>query len=154
MAVDATEIVPGIYQGAMPPAGGDVARAGFSLLVLAALGPEYPRPPTSASYPGVRVLHVPLDDNFELVTADEGRRAIAAAREVAMWARSGHRVLVTCHLGRNRSGLISALAVRLLTGLSPMRAIARVQSQRSGALRNPAMQRFLIAEGEKLRALR
>ncbi len=52
--------------------------------------------------------------------------------------RHGERVLVTCAMGRNRSGLISALAMRQAYKITGDHAIAAVRSARGpNALNNP-----------------
>jgi protein-tyrosine phosphatase len=60
-----------------------------------------------------------------------------SAQMVAEVVLRGCRALVTCHAGINRSGIISAVAVMLLTGLPPRMAIDQVRAGRPGALRNP-----------------
>jgi protein-tyrosine phosphatase len=91
---------------------------------------------------GIHVLRVPLDDVVNPTTSDL-RRAAGAAKEVAKLVRSGRRVLVTCAMGLNRSGLVNALALRELTGASGVHCSAHVQNKRKGALSNPTFQRLL-----------
>lgn len=101
-------IVPGLAQGGCPSVGPWVRAYGFDTLVLAA--EEYQ--PSAESFPGVRVVHVPLDD---AVPTERDKRAISAAGHfVAVEVSRGHRVLVTCQAGRNRSGIIVAVALRHL----------------------------------------
>lgn len=117
-----------LYQGHAPPTGDAVWRAGFDVLALCA--EEY----QPSDFPGVRVLHVPLDDACP--TPREWLIANGAAQETALMLRGGRRVLVTCWQGRNRSGLVVALALRRL-GLTGEQAVARVKERRVGALTNP-----------------
>lgn len=117
-----------LYQGHAPPTGDAARHAGFDAIVLCA--EEYQ--PTD--FPGVRVLHVPLDDARP--TPEEWLRANVAARDVASLLRAGKRVLVTCWQGRNRSGLVVALALRRM-GMTGQQAVERVRSRRAGALTNP-----------------
>ena len=49
--------------------------------------------------------------------------------------RAGHRVLVHCHKGRSRSGMINALVVRQLE-ISGAEAVDLVRRQRPESLRN------------------
>jgi protein-tyrosine phosphatase len=56
----------------------------------------------------------------------------------------GAQVLVTCRMGKNRSGLVSALALHLLTGQSGKACIQHIQSRRKGALRNPGFNECLV----------
>lgn len=113
-----------IAQGSAPPV--NVALP-FDVVVLAAM--EY-----QPALPGFKVLHVPLDDGPPPTRAD---RAIirGAARRVADHVRAGDRVLVTCWQGRNRSGVISGLAMREL-GVDGRSAAARIRQARNG-LTNP-----------------
>lgn len=107
-------------------------RKGFGALVLSA--EEY-QPPARA-FPGVRVKHAPLDDHYDPLTPREWDCIISAANFVAHNVRRGRRTLVTCQAGLNRSGIITAMAVCLLTGMSGREAVELVQSRRPDALCN------------------
>jgi protein-tyrosine phosphatase len=85
--------------------------------------------PRGANFPGVHVIHAGFDDDYSL-SEEERTIAVRAAREVARHVRSGDKVLVTCQQGRNRSGLVAALAVHLLTGMSGKDAARFVQKRR------------------------
>ena len=115
-----------LAQGARPPVG---VRLPFDVIVLAAW--EY-----QPKMPGYEVMHVPLDDEFELpVTTEDHMRIQAAARAVARRVRAGRRVLVTCHQGRNRSGVIAGLALVEL-GMPRNQVVRRIRTLRNG-LTNP-----------------
>jgi protein-tyrosine phosphatase len=109
-----------------------VARNGFKALVLSA--EEY-QPPRHA-FPGVRVMHAPLDDHYDPITVEEWDHIIRAANFVVHNVSRGRRTLVTCQAGLNRSGIITALAVCLLTGASGRQAVDLVQRRRPDALSN------------------
>jgi len=113
-----------LAQGSAPP---PRARIPFDVVVLAA--EEY-----QPDLPGYRVLHVPLDDGPppDKVTR---LRIRSAARTVADHVRIGHRVIVTCWQGRNRSGVIAGLALVEL-GVPRDRAVRRIRELRDG-LTNP-----------------
>jgi len=49
----------------------------------------------------------------------------------------GERVLVTCWQGRNRSALVAALALYLLSGADGGGILRHIQGRRPGALTNP-----------------
>lgn len=129
--VHATRIAPKLYQGSKPPIGERLREIGVDVLILCAM--EY-QPPES-DFPGVRVEHAPLDDG-EL---DERQWKIAqkAATKAALAVRSGKRTLVTCAMGANRSGLVTALTLRQLTGRSGSRIIRHIRDRRPGSLCNP-----------------
>jgi protein-tyrosine phosphatase len=113
----------GLWQGSRPPQGKEIADAGFDVLVLTAM--EY-QPPSEA-FPGVRVLHTPLDDAEP--TAVERSMAFGASAAVAEALKRGKRVLVTCQMGLNRSGWVVARALQL-GGVSRRESIAMVRRAR------------------------
>jgi protein-tyrosine phosphatase len=123
---DYSYLMPGalLAQGSAPPAGVSLP---FDVIVLAA--EEY-----QPDLPGYEVMHVPLDDGPppDRVTR---MRIRSAARKVADHVSLGHRVLVTCWQGRNRSGVIAGLALVEL-GLPRERAVRRIRVYRDG-LTNP-----------------
>jgi hypothetical protein len=130
--IDATRIAPGLYQGSAPPHGSAVRECGFTTLVLCAQEIQ----PGSVDFPGVTVVHAPNSDDGTRITQAQWQTAIQAAEIVARRVRGGERVLVTCAAGRNRSGLVSALALHLLTGISGAEAARLVKAQRHNALTN------------------
>lgn len=149
MPLDATQIIPGLYQGSAPPPGRTLAQAGFKKLILCAMefqpphlvpayanniiGLEAPDP-----FPGVEVFYAPNDDNpLEPATREQLLIAIGAARSTAMTLQHGGKVLVTCWMGLNRSGLVSALTLHILLGCSGRKAVQMVQQKRPNALKNP-----------------
>lgn len=129
-ALDADEILPGLYQGSGPPPGDAVQRCGFDLLVLAA--EEY----QPAMFFGVGVIRMSLQDAN--LTIGEWLDANLVAADVAKAVRAGKKVLVTCYAGINRSGLVTALAVHALTGWSGDQIVKHIRQCRDGALSNEA----------------
>lgn len=122
-----------IAQGSRPPVG---VRLPFDVIVLSAW--EY-----QPEMPGFEVLHVPLDDDPATPVSEEDRTRIqATARRVARRIRAGRRVLVTCHQGRNRSGVIAGLALVAL-GVPGAEAANRIRHLRNG-LTNPHFHRMVI----------
>ncbi len=139
--IKADRVAPRLHQGSVPPRGRAVRAAGFDVLVLAAR--EYQ--PRGREFPGVRVLHAPLDD-AEL-TATEVLTYEAAAQAVAEAVREGKRVLVTCFAGLNRSGIITARALQHLR-IPTDHAIRMVRKARGkSALCNDDFVRQLISTG-------
>lgn len=95
-------------------------------------------------FPGVDVVRAALNDDGSPMTRDEAFSAVSAAGRVISWLRGGNRVLVTCMQGRNRSGLVCALALCKGAGLSLDKAVEAIRAARGdGALRNPYFLRFL-----------
>ena len=155
--VDATRIVPHLYQGAWPLAGDSLQKAGFKILVLCAreYQPPHELPPEVEAaleglgamddlrqrwqdpFPGVVTIHAPNDDNSRLpVERRDLAVALQAARKVSSAVKQRQNVLVTCWQGRNRSGLVSALALHMLMGCGGAQAAEMVKRARRGALTN------------------
>lgn len=134
---DASEVAPGIYVGGCP----DIGCRVYDVIVLAAK--EYQ--PASESFPGVKVIHVPMDDT-DPMSNEAARTAIRTAMAVATLRRKGNKILVSCWAGLNRSGLIAALAIKLLYKVNTTQAISVIRNARgSFALNNPAFVRLIGA---------
>lgn len=122
-----------LAQGSKPPVGVSLP---FEVIVLAAW--EY-----QPNMRGFETIHIPLDDDFETpVSSRDKSRIHAVAHTVAERVRNGGRVLVTCHQGRNRSGVISGLAMVEL-GVARKEAVRRIRTMRNG-LTNPHFLRMLL----------
>lgn len=139
--MDADRIVSKLYIGSAPLPGPEVG-ALFDHLVLAAS--EYQ--PGPRNFPGVLVTYAPLEDELD-PPPRRWARAQAAADVVAEAMLRGERVLVTCMAGRNRSGLIAALALRRARNLSGAEAMELVRAARPNALTNPTFSRYLLTLG-------
>jgi hypothetical protein len=142
-----TEIVPGLWQGGYPRHGLEAVRdAGFNVLVLSAKELLKDVPDAYLTVPGLVVVRAPLDDSDELGPSENEARIAQAAAEVNVRAlRAGQNVLTTCAQGRNRSGLINALTLRELRGISGGEARWIVQQKRPNALTNRGFCKFLDA---------
>lgn len=141
MAIDAHEVYPGLWQGSLPVEGSALANLGFKGVVLCAMEHQ----PTASRFPGLHVVHAPNDDDFSrLPTREELATAVKAARTVASLVSQRKKVLVTCYAGKNRSGLVSALAIHFLTGQGGFASLLQVQKRRPKALRNPGFQNVLM----------
>lgn len=131
--LDVTRVAPKLYMGSAPRVGPALAQAGFDVVLLCAK--EYQ--PRSRELPGVLVVHCGIDDSLRPTEADI-ETAIDASRVAAMAIMEGKRVLISCWMGKNRSGLVTALTLMRLYGLSGPEAVHTVQAARPGALFNPA----------------
>jgi len=138
-ALDAHEITEGLWQGAAPPAGDALERLGFTVLFLCANDHQ----PPSGSHTGLRGYRVGLRDDGTPPTAKEIESAALAGRKVAELMAAGDKVLVTCQMGLNRSGLVCALALYFSQEISGAQAMMKVQIRRPGALQNPWFQSIL-----------
>lgn len=123
----------------MPVEGSELGKAGFRVLVLCA--EEYQ--PPAARFPRLEVIYAPNDDSGQPFTALQAAIANMAAHRVADYVRRKQHVLVTCMMGKNRSGLVTALALHHLTGWSGKDCVARVRAKRPIALSNEAFVHYL-----------
>jgi len=139
MNLNASKISSHLYQGAYPPTGTTLESNGFTLLVLAA--EEYQ--PSSNFFPGVQVVHAPLDDHPYQLSQAEWDAIVRSAKLAGDNVMRGGRSLITCWEGRNRSGIITAVTLTLLTGWPADKAVARIRSRRPGALTNESFVRQL-----------
>lgn len=141
---DASEIYPNLWQGSRPPEGPALASYGYGAVVFCAKEWQ----PDVSRFPGIRVIYAPNDDDYSRgPTRKELTLALRAAREVAQLVARGVRVLVSCQMGLNRSGLVSALALHFLTGKNGLACILNVKRCRPHALANPGFQKALCGLG-------
>ena len=136
--MDVDQIAPRLYQGAHvhPEVHTIFLKAhGFGLHVLCA---RELQPNQHRSMP---LLRVHMDDCGPHEAYAEFLKAQKAAKTVFGFldhpANEHTRVLITCHLGINRSGLVMALVLRLM-GHSPQEAIKTIRERRPKALQNRA----------------
>jgi protein-tyrosine phosphatase len=136
----ASRVLRNLWQGSAPPIGLGVAQH-FDALVLCAK--EYQLPPEN--FPGVNVLHAPMNDDGTPMTPEEMKIAVQTAGRVISLLVQGRRVLITCRQGRNRSGMISTLAMCLgPPKFTPEHAVMAVRAARGpGAMQNRYFLSFL-----------
>jgi protein-tyrosine phosphatase len=135
----ADKIIDGLYQGGLPPGGDGLKNVGVHVLVLCAKEWQ-----DASAYSGLNVILAPGDDD---------RRPERLARSVDGWKRAGHEVaeqvkagccvLVTCMQGLNRSGIVTAFALRELTGMSGKNIVAHIQKRRENALFNETFAKYI-----------
>lgn len=133
-----TEILPDLWMGPAPtPEHALVGR--YDVVALTAK--EYQPDQTRFR---ARLLRAKLDDTLQPST-EELMWAFLTGRQVAQSVAEGKRTLVSCAMGKNRSGLVTALAARELMGLTGAEAARLVRSRRPIALTNPVFVRFLAS---------
>ena len=119
----------------------------FDLVVFCAK--EFPPPPQALRDRSrmTRAYFVPLDDSLTPITQDEAFAANQAAIVTAKSLLKGKRVIVTCMKGKNRSGLVTALALHILSGSGGAAALKHVRARRihveGQALTNPSFAELL-----------
>ena len=134
--LDASNIAPRLWMGSKPPFDRDLPKV--DLLVLAAREVQ----PTQLAFHGT-VYRCPLvDDHLELGAIAQ---ALQCAHTVAQVLLQKKTVLVTCSQGRNRSGLITGLALGYVTRMTGDQIIELIRSRRSvsGVLSNQAFCGYL-----------
>ena len=120
----------------------------FDTLVLCAEEVQFP----GESVPGLRILRCPMDD--AILSQEEARRALDTAERVVAELKAGRRVLVTCHQGRNRSGLVTALSLIGTYGMKPSAAISQIRQHRIQALTNKSFCEWLMGPERQQKANR
>lgn len=144
----AHNVLGGLWIGNAPPVksmhedGVDFGSlANFDTLILCAQ--EYQ--PEAGLFDVGEVVHAPMDDNPVMMTTRTASMAVRAAKHVVSALSEGKTVLVTCLAGRNRSGLVCALA--LCFGPPKMTADDAIRTVRGArgnhALANPLFVKFL-----------
>ena len=131
--IDASRLLPRLYIGSAPASANAVHAAGFRTLALCAIEIQ----PPAQALEGLRVLRCPITDDGSRPMPDEDWiRAVHTAQQVALLVRNDEPVLVTCAQGRNRSGIVCALALHFLYGWRGGECVRYVQMRRKGALGN------------------
>lgn len=133
-----TEMVPGLlWHGGCPVDFGWVRETGIEAVVDLADADTYP---PAGEIADTTYLKCPLVDGEDVPDPEVTLRL---AGLVAGLLRSERRTLVHCTFGRNRSGLVVALVVRDLLGLSGAQALAYVQERRHRTVNNAAFAEWL-----------
>lgn len=140
MPLDATRLLPRLHIGGVPSSAEAVQRAGFGLLVLCAAEIQ----PPDAALGTLRTLRCPLvDDPTVQMPQADWARAVKTAERVCREMLAGRSALVTCAQGINRSAMVCAIVLHLLTFQPAEEVIHHVRRRRQGALRNPQFVRAL-----------
>jgi protein-tyrosine phosphatase len=98
-----------------------------------------------------KAVYVPLDDNpYQPVSAADAKRVREIGAVLAKDILAGRRVLVTCAMGANRSGLVTGMTLRALGHHGPaavelIRARRIIEGGRQKALFNPVFAAFVTA---------
>ena len=123
--IDASRIYPKLWVGSFPPP--QLRAAGFDAVVLCASESQHVKP-------DIFTIRAPFDDAGRPITTEEFHRAWKASKVVTKLRANGKRVLVTCHMGVNRSAFVAALSLMQLEGLPAKIAIERVRKERQPAV--------------------
>lgn len=139
-------IVPNrIAQGAYPGFHPSIFDS-FDVVVYTA--EEY-QPKSMGCPDGKAVYALPLDDDiYRPVPPEVGKYAHHLAKILAGHAARGQKLLITCAMGANRSGLLTGLTLIYLNGMSGRSAVQLIKSRRKSgqqeALSNPMFEQYLL----------
>jgi protein-tyrosine phosphatase len=139
--VEIFEILDGqLYQSGAPQEAaewGPIQALGIDVVVdlFGTLDPGVPVEPNSILY-----VFWPIDDVAAMPAMGILQVLIDA---LVRLIRLGHKVLVHCHMGKSRSGLVNALVAMQLLGISGADAVALVRERRPGALGNAVFSSYL-----------
>jgi protein-tyrosine phosphatase len=128
-----------LFQGGAPPTGDALAKAGIDVLVLCAAENQ-----DASVYNDIEVICAPGDDDprvsrmMQFVPIWTKAAALVAER-----VRTGKNVLVTCMAGQNRSGMVTAIALHYLTGMTGEECVEHLQSRRMWALHNDTFAKYI-----------
>ena len=137
-AAPPSELVPGqLWHGGCPVDFAWVRATGIDVVLDLADADAHP---PAEEIDGLIYLKCPLVDHDAL--PDEGL-TLRLAGLVAGLVGDGHRALVHCTFGRNRSGLIVSLIVREALNLTGAQALEHVQSRRRGTVNNETFAAWL-----------
>jgi protein-tyrosine phosphatase len=91
--------------------------------------------PDPEKFPGVRVLQCPFMDDDDPEIFPEAM-LLTCAKIAAYQVHAGNKVLVTCQMGWNRSGIVTALTLYRLYKITGQEALEAVRNARPHALSN------------------
>lgn len=112
----------------------------FDVVVLCAAEVQ---PPLCEFPRHVKVIRCPLHDREVPLSEEEANRVMHTAQRAARSVVRKRRTLITCHGGFNRSGLVMATTLHLLTGQPGFECVEIVRRRRTGALFNREFVRSL-----------
>lgn len=140
MAFEYSWIINNLAQGSFPGTA-KTAFDNFDVIVLCA---EEHQPKWKVPN-GKYLFKMPLDDDcYQQVPLEVGRIVCEVAHAAGSYHVAGMRVLTSCHQGRNRSGITTALILMMFYGMDAKRAIDLIRSQRNDdCIGNPMFEQFL-----------
>lgn len=150
---DFDQIHSHLFQGSYPKLSKELLQQ-FDVIVYCSMERQ-PKPSDLRLVPPDKhVLSIPLDDNpYQPISRELAAMLIKLARQLATKVRAGRKTLITCTMGMNRSGLVTALTLMMATGCSGKNAVAAVRQHRrpasdgQQALFNPVFTRFVETLG-------
>lgn len=121
---------------------------GYNVLVLTA--DTHQDQDGSVARTGINLLYYPTVDDAWLAEQPFFRKGVIdRAKTLATGVRNGHRVLITCAEGYNRSALLAARVLFELKGWSGISILAAVRQLRPQALFNAGFREWVLEWGDK-----
>lgn len=147
MALDYNWIVPQIAQGSFPSSMSEAFKHVDSIVFCA----EEKQPPRMRLPPGKLALRLPFDDDIYRPIPPEASAIFhQMANRLAREVKHGRRILITCAMGLNRSGLITALTLMHAYGMPARDAIRLIRARRHrDALMNPMFEQWLLRQSPR-----
>jgi len=96
--------------------------------------------------PGKHIIRLGFDDDsYRPIPKEAGEIFHAHAKQLGAAALSGRKLMITCHMGLNRSGLITALTLMHAYRMRPSEAIKLIRGRRDkDCLCNPMFEQWLL----------
>ena len=142
-----SQITPFLFQGSFKDATENLARTYRDYDVLVFCAEELQPPPHEVPANKTRI-RIPFDDTHQIEKLPL-RDIMKVAGVCAHAINHQRRVLSTCAMGLNRSGLVSALTLIAAYGLSPKDAVQLLQQKRPHALMNQHFVQVVYASAMK-----
>ena len=138
-------LVPGLAQGSYPDPPNRAPVTAFNEFDVLVLCAEEHQAQRYAAPKGKLIYRVPLDDDpYRPLPHEVAQFVMQAANAVGSHVLSGKRALVTCHMGLNRSGMITALILMQYYRMPAKDAIKLIRQKRDrDAICNPMFEQFL-----------
>jgi len=123
----------------------------FSIFDVVAFTAQEAIPRKVPTPAGKVAYRFPLDDDpYRPIPSEVAAYAHQFAQQLATQVKQGHRVLITCFQGVNRSGLITGLTIMYAYGFSGKQTVSLIRSRRKPetnhmVLGNPMFEQHLLA---------
>lgn len=132
------ELYPDLWQGPRPPLGPYLSHRGVNILVLCEAGFQ----PAESSFPGLKVIRFPFYDEPML---PDMNRLKELTQKLAYLVIDGAKVLVVCHMGVNRSGLVATLTRLEITGDSGAQTLQEIDKLKPITLTNSTFRNYIAS---------
>lgn len=142
MALDFHWIVPGVAQGSFPQPLAEAFQHADTIVFCA----EEKQPRNARVPAGKKIVKFGFDDDiYRPIPQEAGVLFHQMAQHLSREVVSGRKLLITCAMGLNRSGLMTGLTIMYAFRMSPRDVIKLIRARRSkDALMNPIFEQWLL----------